>query len=90
VKTHLFVALLFASTLSGKHRGSAPAPFNEIGVTMGHWHIASKTCGSGQEALSAMAASCTCPWNPLIMFRPLHQIWSPARRKEMAPPRVRW
>jgi hypothetical protein len=36
------VAWLFASALTAGTAAAQPAPFNEIGVTMGHWHIVSK------------------------------------------------
>ena len=42
MKANLFVALLLASTLTAGTAAAQPAPFNEIGLTMGHWHIVSK------------------------------------------------
>jgi hypothetical protein len=42
VKTKMFAALLFASALTATAAVAQPAPFNPVGVTMGHWHIASK------------------------------------------------
>jgi hypothetical protein len=42
VKTNVLVALLFVSTLTAGTAAAQSAPFNQVGVTMGHWHIASK------------------------------------------------
>src|SRR4029453_6569986 len=41
VKKNMFVALLLALATAGT-AAAQPAAFNDIGVTMGHWHIASK------------------------------------------------
>jgi catechol 2,3-dioxygenase-like lactoylglutathione lyase family enzyme len=38
----MFVVLLCSSLLTAATAQAQPAPFNEAGVTMGHWHIASK------------------------------------------------
>ena len=38
----LFSALLLASALAAGTAHAQPAPFNEAGVTMGHWHLASQ------------------------------------------------
>jgi catechol 2,3-dioxygenase-like lactoylglutathione lyase family enzyme len=38
----LFSALLLASSFTAGTAVAQPAPFNEAGVTMGHWHLASK------------------------------------------------
>src|SRR4029453_1029303 len=42
LKPRVLVALLFAATLTAGTAAAQPAPFNQIGVTMGHWHIVSK------------------------------------------------
>src|SRR6185436_13844062 len=42
VKIRMFAALVFASALAAGTAAAQPAAFNDIGVTMGHWHIASK------------------------------------------------
>jgi hypothetical protein len=39
MKTRAVVAFVLASTLTAGAAAAHPAPFNEIGVTMGHWHI---------------------------------------------------
>src|SRR3989449_8037060 len=69
VKTNVFVALLFASTLTAGTAVAQPAPFNQIGVTMGHWHIASKDVEANKKLFLAMGGKLFMPGgNPLIMF----------------------
>jgi catechol 2,3-dioxygenase-like lactoylglutathione lyase family enzyme len=73
VKTNLFVALSFASTLTAGTAAAQPAPFNEIGVTMGHWHIASKDMEANKKLFLAMGGKLYMPGgNPLIMFPGLY------------------
>src|SRR5947208_11534784 len=46
-----------------------PAPFNQTGVTMGHWHIASKDVEANKKLFLAMGGKLFMPGgNPLIMF----------------------
>ena len=72
-KISLFVALLFASTLTAGTAAAQPAPFNEIGVTMGHWHIASKDMEANKKLFLAMGGKLYMPGgNPLIMFPGLY------------------
>jgi catechol 2,3-dioxygenase-like lactoylglutathione lyase family enzyme len=69
VKTRMFVALLLASALTAGTAAAQPAPFNEIGVTMGHWHIASKDVEANKKLFLAMGGKLFMPGgNPLIMF----------------------
>jgi catechol 2,3-dioxygenase-like lactoylglutathione lyase family enzyme len=74
MKTNVFVALLFASTLTaGTAAAAQPAPFNEIGLTMGHWHIASKDVEANKKLFLAMGGKLYMPGgNPLIMFPGLY------------------
>jgi len=73
VKTHVLVALLFASTLTAGTAAAQPAPFNPIGVTMGHWHIASKDVDANKKLFLAMGGKLYMPGgNPLIMFPGLY------------------
>jgi catechol 2,3-dioxygenase-like lactoylglutathione lyase family enzyme len=73
VRTHVFVALVFASTLTAGTAAAQPAPFNEIGVTMGHWHIASKDVEADKKLFLAMGGKLYMPGgNPLIMFPGLY------------------
>jgi catechol 2,3-dioxygenase-like lactoylglutathione lyase family enzyme len=69
VKTRVFVAVSFALTLMAGAAFAQPAPFNEIGVTMGHWHIASKDVEANKKLFLAMGGKLFMPGgNPLIMF----------------------
>ena len=46
-----------------------PAPFNEMGVTMGHWHMISKDVEANKRVFLAMGGKLFMPGgNPLIMF----------------------
>ena len=69
VKTNVFVALLVASTLTAGTAAAQPAPFNQVGLTMGHWHIASKDVEANKKLFLAMGGKLYMPGgNPLIMF----------------------
>jgi catechol 2,3-dioxygenase-like lactoylglutathione lyase family enzyme len=69
MKTTGFVALLFASTLTAGAAFAQPAPFNETGVTMGHWHIISKDVEANKKLFLGMGGKLLMPGgNPLMMF----------------------
>src|SRR5438128_6843818 len=69
VKTSVLVALLLVLTLTAGTAAAQPAPFNQIGVTMGHWHIASKDVEANKKLFLAMGGKLYTPGgNPLIMF----------------------
>ena len=69
MKTSVWIGLLFAFTLTAGTALAQPAPFNEIGVTMGHWHIASKDVEANKKLFLAMGGKLFMPGgNPLIMF----------------------
>src|SRR5215831_11903807 len=73
VKKTIFVALSLASALTTGTAAAQPAPFNEIGVTMGHWHIASKDVEANKKLFLAMGGKLFMPGgNPLIMFPGLY------------------
>lgn len=77
MKTHMFVASLFMSTfISALTAGTAaaqPAPFNDIGVTMGHWHVVSKDVEANKKLFLAMGGKLFMPGgNPLMMFPGLY------------------
>src|SRR5258708_33958706 len=73
VKANTFVALLLASALTAGTAAAQPAPFNETGVTMGHWHIASKDLEANKKLFLAMGGKLFMPGgNPLIMFPGLY------------------
>lgn len=63
------VALLFASTLTAGSAAAQPAPFNDVGVTMGHWHLISKDVEANKKLFLAMGGKLFMPGgNPLVMF----------------------
>ncbi len=67
------VALLFVSTVTAGTAAAQPAPFNEIGVTMGHWHIVSKDVEANKKIFLAMGGKLFMPGgNPVIMFPGLY------------------
>src|SRR5213083_1663540 len=69
VKTSVLVALLLVLTLTAGTAAAQQAPFNEVGVTMGHWHIASKDVEANKKLFLAMGGKLYTPGgNPLIMF----------------------
>ena len=74
MKKNMFVALLVALTLATSTTAAAqPAPFNEIGLTMGHWHIVSKDVEANKKLFLAMGGKLYMPGgNPLIMFPGLY------------------
>jgi catechol 2,3-dioxygenase-like lactoylglutathione lyase family enzyme len=69
VKTNTFVALFLASALTVGVAAAQPAPFNAVGVTMGHWHLASKDVEANKKIFLGMGGKLFMPGgNPLIMF----------------------
>src|ERR1700675_1996155 len=69
VKTNMFVALLLVSALTAGTAAAQPAPFNTVGVTMGHWHLASKDVEANKKLFLGMGGKLFMPGgNPLIMF----------------------
>src|SRR6201982_1405379 len=61
--------LLLALTIVTGTAAAQPAPFNESGVTMGHWHIASKNVDANKKLFLAMGAKMfDVGGNPLMMF----------------------
>jgi catechol 2,3-dioxygenase-like lactoylglutathione lyase family enzyme len=69
----VIVLLLLALTIVTGTAAGQPAPFNESGVTMGHWHIASKDVEANKKLFLAMGGKLFMPGgNPLIMFTGLY------------------
>ena len=69
----ILVALSIAFTLTAGTAAAQPAPFNEMGVTMGHWHIISKDVEANKKLFLAMGGKLYMPGgNPLIMFPGLY------------------
>jgi catechol 2,3-dioxygenase-like lactoylglutathione lyase family enzyme len=69
MKTTVFSALLFATALAASPAAAQPAPFNDVGVTMGHWHIISKDVEANKKLFLGMGAKMfMVGGNPLMMF----------------------
>ena len=54
MKTSAFAVFVFASALIAGPAAAQPAPYNEFGITMGHWHIASKDVEANKKLFLAM------------------------------------
>jgi len=54
MKTTVFAALLLASTLAAGTAAAQPFPFNEAGVTNGHWHLNSKDVAVNEKIFVGM------------------------------------
>ena len=73
MKAITFVAFLLTATLAAAGASAQPAPFNDIGVTMGHWHIASKDMEANKKLFLAMGAKMYMPGGqPLMVFPGIH------------------
>jgi len=69
MKINVFAALMLTSTLAAGTAAAQPAPFNEVGVTMGHWHIISKDLEANKKIFVAMGGKLFMPGGqPLMMF----------------------
>ena len=54
MKMRLLAALLLASTLAARTAAAQPFPFNEAGVTNGHWHLNSKDVAANEKIFVGM------------------------------------
>jgi len=73
VKTKLFVALSLAAALTAETTHAQPAPYNDIGVTMGHWHIVSKDVEANKSLFLALGGKLYMPGgNPVMSFPGLY------------------
>ena len=73
MKTHVLAALLLVSTLTASTATAQLAPYNEAGVTMGHWHLATKDVAAEQKLFLAMGGKLYNPGGqPLIGFPGLY------------------
>ena len=54
MKNTVFAALLLASTLAAGSAGAQPFPFNEAGVTNGHWHLNSRDVAANEKIFVGM------------------------------------
>ena len=92
MKTNVFVALLFASTLTAGTAAAQPAPFNEVGRDHGSLAHRLEGCGSEQETLSRHGRQVVHARRKPADHVPgaLYQLEPRAPRKERAAPWVRW
>lgn len=73
MKPRIFAVVLVALAVAAGPAAAQPAPFNEIGVTMGHWHIVSKDVEANKKLFLAMGGKLYMPGgNPLVMFPGLY------------------
>ena len=73
VKKTMLIALALGLTLVAGIATAQPAPVNQAGVTMGHWHIASKDVEANKKLFVAMGGKLYMPGGqPLIMFPGLY------------------
>src|SRR5712675_1403572 len=67
LKTTAFAALLLAP-FAVSPAAAQPAPFNEVGVTMGHWHIISKDVEANKKIFLGMGGKLLAGAAPVMMF----------------------
>jgi len=73
VKKTMLIALSLASTLVAGPAAAQLAPYNQAGVTMGHWHIATKDVEAEKKLFLAMGGKLYNPGGqPLIAFPGLY------------------
>jgi catechol 2,3-dioxygenase-like lactoylglutathione lyase family enzyme len=53
----VIAGLWLSSTLAVSTAGAQPAPFNDVGVTMGHWHLISRDVAANKKLLVSMGGS---------------------------------
>ena len=69
MKTYTLVAVSVAFALTAGALAAQPAPFNAEGVTMGHWHLASKDVEANKKLFLGMGGKLLISdGNPQIMF----------------------
>jgi catechol 2,3-dioxygenase-like lactoylglutathione lyase family enzyme len=73
VKKTMLIALTLGLTLLAGTAAAQPVPYNQAGITMGHWHIVSKDVEANQRLFVAMGGKLFMPGGqPLIMFPGLY------------------
>jgi catechol 2,3-dioxygenase-like lactoylglutathione lyase family enzyme len=73
MRTKTFFVTLAASLAMAGAAFAQPAPFNDAGVTMGHWHLISKDVEANKKLFLAMGGKLFMPGGaPLIMFPGLY------------------
>lgn len=69
----LIAGLLLSSMLATGTAFAQYFPFNEVGVTMGHWHIASHDVDANRNLFVAMGGTPNTTGNPSVQF-PGHRV----------------
>jgi catechol 2,3-dioxygenase-like lactoylglutathione lyase family enzyme len=64
----LIAGLWLASTLAIGTAAAQPAPFNQTGVTMGHWHLASRDAQANEKIFVAMGGTASGGAAPTVRF----------------------
>jgi catechol 2,3-dioxygenase-like lactoylglutathione lyase family enzyme len=64
----VIAGLWLASTLAPGTAVAQPAPFNDAGVTMGHWHIASRDVQANKKIFVAMGGTPVTGGNEAVVF----------------------
>src|SRR5690242_1771214 len=73
MKTKVLAGVVLIFALAAGNAAAQPAPFNQVGVTMGHWHIISKDVEANKKLFLAMGGKLYTPGgNPLMMFPGLY------------------
>jgi len=62
------LAALLLAPLAVSPATAQPAPFNEVGVTMGHWHIISKDVDANKKIFLGMGGKLLAGAAPVMMF----------------------
>jgi catechol 2,3-dioxygenase-like lactoylglutathione lyase family enzyme len=69
MKLTTYAATILASIFAVGAAVGQPAPFNEVGVTMGHWHIISKDVEANKKIFTAMGGKLLMSGGqPIMMF----------------------
>lgn len=64
----LIAGLFLASMLAAGTAAAQLAPFNEVGVTMGHWHLASRDVQANKKIFVAMGGTPLTGGNETVLF----------------------
>jgi catechol 2,3-dioxygenase-like lactoylglutathione lyase family enzyme len=69
MRMKMFAALVLGAAMAAGAAGAQPAPPNDLGVTMGHWHLISKDVEANKKLFQAMGAKLYMPGGqPLMAF----------------------
>jgi len=65
----LIAGLFLASTVMAGTAAAQPAPYNDVGVTMGHWHVISRDVEANKKLFLGMGGKLFMPGGaPVMMF----------------------